>query len=79
VIDNFLGNNNDTNYEQIINNMLEKYEVLECRMSLKLQSLFSRLDQFPENLGAVSEEKVNGFTKISRRWKGCTRGDGVYP
>ncbi|GFG28855.1 hypothetical protein Cfor_09868, partial [Coptotermes formosanus] len=47
-IDKFLGNNNDTNYEQVVNNMLEKYKVLGSKMSLKLHFLFSRLDHFPE-------------------------------
>jgi hypothetical protein len=26
-IDKFLGNNKDTNYEQVVNNMLKKYKV----------------------------------------------------
>jgi hypothetical protein len=57
VIDKFLGNNKDTNYEQVVNNMLEKYKVLGCKMCLKLHFLFSHLNQFPENLGAISEEQ----------------------
>jgi hypothetical protein len=57
VIDKFLGNNKDTNYEQVLNSMIEKYKVLGSKMSLKLQFLFSHMDQFPESLGAVSEEQ----------------------
>jgi hypothetical protein len=56
VIENFLGNNKGTNCEQVVNNMLEKCKVLGCKMRLKLHFLFSHLDQFPENRGAVSEE-----------------------
>jgi hypothetical protein len=41
--------------------MLENYKVLGCKMSLKLHFLFSHFDQFPENLGAVSEEKGERF------------------
>jgi hypothetical protein len=43
-------------YEEGVNNMLEEYKVLGCKMSLKLHFLLSHLDQFPENLGTVSEE-----------------------
>jgi hypothetical protein len=39
VIDSFLGHNKDTNYEHVVNNMLEKYKVLGCKMSLKLHFL----------------------------------------
>jgi hypothetical protein len=74
VIDKFLGNNKDPNYEQVVNNMLEKYKVLGCKMSLKLHFLFSHLDQFPENLGAVSEEQGERFHKdikeMERRYQG---------
>jgi hypothetical protein len=71
VIDKLLGNNKDTNYEQVVNNMLEKYKVLGCKISLKLQFLFSLLEQFPENLGAVSEEQGEQFDqdiKEIARW-----------
>lgn len=48
-----------------------KYKVLECKMSLKVNLLFSHLDQFPENLGAVSEEQGERFhqdIKEMERW-----------
>jgi hypothetical protein len=56
VIDKFLGNNKDTNYEQVVKNMLQKYKVLGYKMNLKQHFLFSHLDEFPEHLRAVSEE-----------------------
>jgi hypothetical protein len=80
VIDKFLGNNKDTNYEQVIKNMLEKYKVLGCmsKMRLKLHFLFSHLDQFPENLGAVSEEQGERFyqdiKEMERRYQGRWSG-----
>jgi hypothetical protein len=74
VIDKFLGNDKDTDYEQVVNNVLEKYKVLGCKMSLKLHFLFSHLDQFPENLGAVSEEKGEQFyqdiKEMERQYQG---------
>jgi hypothetical protein len=71
VIDKFLGNDKDTHYEQVVNNRLEKYKVLGCKMSLKLHFLFSHLDQFPENLGTVSEKQGEWFhqdMKEMERW-----------
>ena len=54
--------------------MLQKYKVLGCKMSLKLHFLFSHLDQFPENLGAVSEEQGERFhqdiKEMERRYQG---------
>jgi hypothetical protein len=61
VIDKFLGNNKETNYEQAVNNMLQKYKILGCKMSLKLHFFFSYLDQFPENLVVVSKEQGEQF------------------
>jgi hypothetical protein len=56
VINKFLGNNKDTNYEKFVNNTLEKYKVLVCEMGLKRHLLFSHYNQFPENLRAFSEQ-----------------------
>jgi hypothetical protein len=49
------GNNKDPDCVTIFANMLEKFKVLGCLMSLKIHFLNSHLD-FPENLGVVSEE-----------------------
>jgi hypothetical protein len=70
VIDKFLGNNKDTNCEQVVNNMLEKYKVLGCKMRRKLHFLFSHLDQFPENLGAVSEQQGEQFSQDIKEMEG---------
>jgi hypothetical protein len=63
-----------THYEQVVNNVLEKYKVLGCKMSPKLYFLFSQLDQFPENLGEVSEEQCERFhqdiKEMERRYQG---------
>ena len=41
--------------------MLQNFEALSARMSIKLHSLFSHLDYFPENLGDVSKEQGERF------------------
>jgi hypothetical protein len=50
VVTKFLGNNKDPDYVTIVGNMLEKFKVLECLMSLKINVLKSHLDIFPKTL-----------------------------
>lgn len=61
VVQNFLGNNRDPNYKTIVSTMLSNFEKLGCLMSSKLHYLFSHLDYFLENNGAVSEEMGERF------------------
>ncbi|GBL84356.1 hypothetical protein AVEN_117140-1 [Araneus ventricosus] len=68
VITSFLRNKKDPNYKSIIEEMIKNFKILGCSMSLKVHSLDSNLDYFPENLGAVSEEQ-------GERYKG--NGDGI--
>jgi hypothetical protein len=69
-----LGNNKDPDYVTIVANMLEKFKVLVCLMSLKIHFFNSHLDFFPENLGAVSEEQGECFhhdiKEMERRYQG---------
>ena len=41
--------------------MLAAYTEMQRRMSLKVPFLYSQLDFFPENIGAVSDKKGEGF------------------
>lgn len=83
VVKGFLGNNKDQNYEQIVEELLESYNLLGCRMSLKIHFLHSRLSFFPENLGAVSDEQGERFhqdirtmeTRYQGRWDEAMMGD----
>ena len=57
VVKKFLGNIKDPVYKEIERNMLDKFKLLGCNMSLKRHFLASHLDYFPPNVGAVSEEQ----------------------
>ena len=46
VINKFLGNVKDDQYEEIVNTMLKKFRGLGCNMSLKLHFLHSHLEHF---------------------------------
>ncbi|KAL4125789.1 hypothetical protein QTP88_010029 [Uroleucon formosanum] len=59
--ENFLGNHKALTYKDGIQNLLNAYNKLGCRMSLKIHFLHSHLDFFPENLGVVSDEQGERF------------------
>lgn len=61
VIKNFLGNTRADNYEDVVSRMLLAFCNLGCNMSIKVHFLNSHLHQFPENLGAVSDEQGERF------------------
>ena len=58
---NFLGNKKAGNYADLVDNMLLASRHLGCKMSIKVHFLFSHLDKFPDNLGAVSDEQGERF------------------
>ena len=57
VIREFLGNTKASNHRNLVDVMLQNFQALGARMSIKLHSLFSHLDYFPENLGEVNQGK----------------------
>ena len=61
VVKNFLGNHKTENYCEFIDHMLASYRIRGCRISLKMHSLHSNLDFFPDNLRAVSDEHDERF------------------
>ena len=44
VVKGFLGNRRTQNYEDLVNNLLQSYQKLDCNMSLKIHFLHSHLD-----------------------------------
>lgn len=61
VVNNFLGNHRAENYVELVQDMMEAYKKMGCRMSLKMHFLHSHLSFFPSNLGAVSDEHGERF------------------
>ena len=57
----FLGNIRDDNYKEIVKNCLASFRLLGFNMSIKVHSLFSHLENFPINLGYVSDEQGEKF------------------
>jgi hypothetical protein len=74
VVNKFLGNIKDPLYKEIVRNMLDKFKLLGCNITLQLHFLVSHLDYFPPNLGVISEEQGERFHQdlkdIERRYQG---------
>ena len=62
------------NYEELVNNLLHRYQKLGCNMSLKIHFLHSHLDFFQQNYGAVSDEHGERFhqdiSSMVKRYEG---------
>ena len=61
VIREFLGNTKASNYRNLVDVMLQNFQALSARKSIKLHYLFSHVDYFSENLGNVSEDQGERF------------------
>ena len=61
VVQNFLENNKAENYSELVNRMLVAFRDPGRNISIKLHFLNSHLDQFPDKLGAVSDEQGERF------------------
>jgi hypothetical protein len=74
IITKFLRNNKDPDYVTTAANMLEKFKVLGCLMSLKIHIFIRTWIIFPEYLGALSEEQGERFhqdiKEMERRYQG---------
>ena len=55
VTKNFLGNHRVENYVELVYKMLGNFKQLYVNISIKVHFLYSQLDNFPENLGSVSD------------------------
>ena len=61
VVNEFLGNKRNQNYQELMKKLIKSYQNMGCRMSVKLHFLCSHLDFFQENLGDFSEEHGERF------------------
>ena len=61
VVKGFLGNHKVPNFKDIVKELVNAYEKMGCRMSLKLHILHSHIDKFKDNLGDYSKEPSERF------------------
>jgi len=60
---NILRNIRAENYEELIEDMLSLYHKLGCSMSLKIHTLHSHLDVFPNSCSMFSDENGELFIR----------------
>ena len=74
IVEEFLGNHRRDDYAMVVSSLIESYEKLGCRISLKLHFLHSHLDIFWDNLENVSEEHGERFHQdiqlMEKRYQG---------
>ena len=61
VVDGFFGNKRSSEYILHVRQLLESFQSLGARMSIKMHFLQSHLDYFPKNCGDYSEEQCERF------------------
>jgi hypothetical protein len=69
VIEKLFGNHKDEDYKNIVRIMFKNVHILGCNMSLKVHFLFSHLNLFLKNLGAVSKEQGERFDQDIKQMK----------
>ena len=82
----FLGNHRKEEYVKAVSHLIESYQNLGCRKSLKLHYLHFHLDFFHENLGDVSKEHGEHFHQHIRamekqyqgRWDEIIMGNCIW-
>jgi hypothetical protein len=70
----FLGKHRDSNYKDLVSDMLKAFEIQKVRMSLKVHFLNSHLDFFHDDFGNVTDEHGERFHQtiltIEKRYSG---------
>ena len=74
IVEGFLGNRRKDDHAMVVSNLIESYEKLGCRMSLKLHFLHSHWDFFRNKLRKVSEKHGERFYQdiqvMEKRYQG---------
>jgi len=58
--------------------MFSVFHDLECKMSIKMHFVLSRLDKFLENIGAISDDQGERFHQGFMITEGCYQGSGSH-
>ena len=61
VVKGFLGNAKAANYKDLVETLLNSFHALGCNMSIKVHFLKIHVNEFPANLGDMSDEHCEHF------------------
>ena len=65
VVNGFLGNHKAEKYRELVDGLVDAYQKIGCRMSLKVHVLHAHLDEFKDNMETTQKSKVKDFTRMS--------------
>ena len=72
---NIFGKTKSSDYQDLVKKLLASYHLLGGNISIKLHSLKSHLDKFPDNLSDVSDEQGERFHQdikiVEDSYQGC--------
>ena len=71
---NFLGDHKISEYQKMVDELMENFRKLGAHMSVKMQFLRFHLDYFPENCGNFSEKQDEHFHQDLRGMEGRYEG-----
>ena len=74
VVKGFLENHKADNFRNIVEELVDTYEKMGCRMSLKLHVLHSHINEFKDNMGDYSEEQGEKFHQDVKSFEGRYKG-----
>ncbi|GBN45564.1 hypothetical protein AVEN_270275-1 [Araneus ventricosus] len=77
VCTHFLGNKQAVNYEDLVGDMVKRFRVIGCNMSLKLHVLDSHLNFFLKPLAQLVRIMGKDFTSTSLCLKSVSVDDGI--
>ena len=73
--EDFIGNHKIPNFQDIVEELVNAYEKMGCRMSLKLHILHSRIDGLKDNLGDYTEEQGERFHQDVKSFEEDTKAN----
>ena len=79
VVNEFLVKHKAENYRELVDGLVDAYQMMGCRKSLKvgLHVLHACLDKFKDNMRDKSEEQGEGFTRMSGLLSNATKDNTV--
>lgn len=75
VIKGFLGNHKGENYKEIVDDIVDTYRTIDCRMSMKMHVLYytTILMISKRTLETTQKKRAKDFTRMLSRLRNVTR------
>ena len=78
MVKGFLGNTKAANHKDMVETFLDSFHAVGCSVSINVPFLKGHLNEYPANLGDMSDEHAYVFIKISRLWRRDIKVNGTH-